>query len=88
MDLFGALEAGGTKMVLAVLDSHGTFLEKTTLPTRTPEETMPVMTDFFRGFPIRSLGIGCFGPLDLNPRSEFRSAWIPTSTPPPWRNPS
>ncbi len=69
MDLFGALEAGGTKMVLAVLDSHGTLLEKTTLPTRTPEETMPAMTDFFRGFPIRSLGIGCFGPLDLNPAS-------------------
>ncbi len=69
MGLYGALEAGGTKMVLAVLNDRGEVLERVSLPTRTPEETMPEMTEWFRKFPITALGIGCFGPLDLNPAS-------------------
>ena len=69
MRVYGALEAGGTKMVLAVMDEHGTIREQTSVPTRTPNETMPEMVDFFRKYPIRALGIGCFGPLDLNPVS-------------------
>ena len=85
MNLYGALEAGGTKMVLAVADEKGKLLERVSIPTRTPEETMPEMTAFFRRTPIRALGIGCFGPLDLNPDSPaFGSI---TATPKlPWRN--
>ena len=66
---FGALEAGGTKMVLSYLDENGTMLERLSLPTRTPETTMPEMIRFFQEHPIDALGIGCFGPLDLNPAS-------------------
>ena len=84
MELYGALEAGGTKMVLAVIDGEGNTRERMTLPTRTPEETMPEMAAFFRQHPVCALGIGCFGPLDLNPASSsFGSI---TSTPKlPWR---
>lgn len=66
---FGALEAGGTKMVLSYLDENGTMLERLSLPTRTPETTMPEMIRFFQEHSIDALGIGCFGPLDLNPAS-------------------
>lgn len=66
---FGALEAGGTKMVLSLLDENGTMLERCSIPTETPEITMPAMIDFFRTHPVDALGIGCFGPLDLNPAS-------------------
>ena len=69
MKLYGALEAGGTKMVLAVLDSCGNEISRTTLPTLTPQETLPAMIAFFREHPLCGLGIGCFGPLDLNPAS-------------------
>ncbi len=31
---------------------------------------MPEMLAFFRAYPIVALGIGCFGPLDLNPASS------------------
>lgn len=67
MSLFGALEAGGTKMVLSVLDDNGEILERCSIPTRTPEETMPEMIAFFRQHPVDALGIACFGPVDLNP---------------------
>ena len=69
MSCYGALEAGGTKMVLSVLDEAGTILERVSMPTGTPEDTMPGMIAFFREHPVKALGIGCFGPLDLNPQS-------------------
>ena len=69
MKLYGALEAGGTKMVCAIGDENGNILERISIPTRTPAETMGPMIDFFRGKGIRALGIGCFGPVDLNKNS-------------------
>ena len=69
MTCYGALEAGGTKMVLSVLDEAGEILERVSMPTGAPEDTMPGMIAFFREHPVKALGIGCFGPLDLNPDS-------------------
>ena len=66
MKYYGALEAGGTKMVLAVMDESGKTLQHASIPTRTPDETMPEMTDFFSKAGISALGIGGFGPLNLN----------------------
>lgn len=83
--LFGALEAGGTKMVMSILDGNGTMLERVSIPTRTPEGTMPEMIDFFKAHHICALGIGCFGPLDLNPASPTYGSI--TATPKlAWRN--
>ena len=69
MRKIGALEAGGTKMVLAIYQEDGTELERITLPTETPEVTMPKMIAFFREHNIDALGVGTFGPVDLNPAS-------------------
>ena len=66
---FGALEAGGTKMVLAVTDENMNFLCRESIPTGTPADTMPKLIGFFQAHPVDALGIGCFGPLDLNPAS-------------------
>lgn len=68
--VFGAIEAGGTKMVCALVSEQGEVLERTTIPTRIPEETIPEMIDYFKGKDITALGIGCFGPLDLNRASD------------------
>ena len=85
MRKIGALEAGGTKMVLAIYDENGTELERLTLPSETPEVTMPRMIAFFREHEIDALGVGSFGPLDLNPASPTYG-YI-TSTPKlAWRN--
>ncbi len=81
----GALEAGGTKMVLGIFDEEGRLLEKTRMPTRSPDKTMPDMIAFFQENQIERLGIGCFGPLDL--REDSPDYGNITSTPKAdWRN--
>ncbi len=70
MNVYGALEAGGTKMVLAAVNEDGKILDRISLPTRTPDETLPEMIGYFREKKVSALGIGCFGPLDLNAESE------------------
>lgn len=67
--LLGALEAGGTKMVCAVGDELGNIENTLTLPTENPTATMDAMIAYFKQYPIKALGIGSFGPLDLNKKS-------------------
>ena len=81
----GGIEAGGTKMVCAVGDEKGELFERVTIPTRQPEETFEEMIRYFSDKQIEALGIGCFGPVDLN-RSSATYGFI-TSTPKPgWEN--
>lgn len=75
----GALEAGGTKMVCAVGNETGKIFEQISLPTKTPEETIPAMIDYFRKANVEALGIGCFGPIDPD-KSSATYGYI-TSTP-------
>ena len=84
MKYYGALEAGGTKMVMAVMDAEGNPVAESTIPTRTPEETMPEMMAFFSAHPISALGIGGFGPLNLDSRSD-RYGWIMETPKTAWR---
>lgn len=67
MRKIGAVEAGGTKMVLGIYSDGGELLEKRTIPTRTPAETLPAMKAFLDQHDIASLGIASFGPLSLDP---------------------
>lgn len=77
--IYGALEAGGTKMVCAIGDEKGTIMERVSFPTETPEITLPKLIDYFKDKHIEALGIGCFGPIDLNRNSK--SYGCITSTP-------
>lgn len=63
--LFGALEAGGTKMVCAIGDESGKILEQVSIPTRTPKETIPDIVNYFKDKGVAALGIGAFGPIDV-----------------------
>lgn len=83
--LFGALEAGGTKMVCAIGNELGEILERVSIPTETPEITMPKLEEFFSGKGIKALGIGCFGPIDLN-RSSKTYGYITTTPKLPWKH--
>ncbi len=68
--LFGALEAGGTKMVLAIGNENGEILEQVSIPTETPSVTIPKIIDYFKGKEITALGIASFGPIDLDKKSK------------------
>lgn len=81
----GALEAGGTKMVCAVGNELGEIEKRISLPTRTPETTLPEIKAFFQENSIEALGIGCFGPIDLNRRSKTYG-YITTTPKLEWQN--
>ena len=80
---FGTLEAGGTKMVLSVGNERNELLEQASMPTEDPGKTIPAMIDWFRDKDIVSLGIGTFGPVDLDPSSETYG-WITKTPKPGW----
>lgn len=79
----GALEAGGTKMVCAVGNENGEILDRISIPTETPEITVPAMIQYFQEKEVEALGIGCFGPIDLN-RSSKTYGHITTTPKLPW----
>lgn len=85
MKYYGSLEAGGTKMVCAIGDEQGNILERVSIPTLAPENTMPAILDFFKGKNISALGIGCFGPVDLDKKSPTYGC-ITTTPKLAWRN--
>jgi fructokinase len=72
----GAVELGGTKTVALVAKDKDHIVAKKVIPTLSPEQTVQDLADFFHlvqekyNIAIDSIGIGSFGPLDLNPDSE------------------
>lgn len=83
--ILGALEAGGTKMVCAIGNENGEIMEQVSIPTETPEITIPKLLDFFVGKGIEALGIGCFGPIDVN-RDSATYGYITTTPKLAWQN--
>lgn len=66
-------------------ENQVTITERVTIPTEKPKITLPRMAAFFEGKGISSLGIGCFGPVDLH-RASPTYGYI-TSTPKlEWQN--
>lgn len=83
--MLGAIEAGGTKFVCAVGTEDGKLIERIQVDTETPEITMPKVIEFFQKHPITALGIGSFGPIDIEKTSATYGNI--TSTPKPgWGN--
>ena len=69
MKFYGAIEAGGTKFVCAVSDEQLNLIECIKFSTTTPDETLNLVFDFFDSYNLISVGIGAFGPIDINPKS-------------------
>lgn len=75
MELYGGIEAGGTKFVCSVASGPDEILDEVRFPTTTPEETIQKSIRYFKEFQKKSkrqlsaIGIGSFGPIDLNKMS-------------------
>lgn len=81
---YGAIEAGGTRWVCAVVDEGGEVRARRVLPTTVPDETLAAAIAFFReGEPPVAVGVGAFGPLDLRPGSPTYG-FITTTPKPGW----
>ena len=82
---YGCLEAGGTKMICAVCEENGKIIEQVSIPTLSPEETIPKIIDYFKAKDIVALGVACFGPIDLH--KDSKTYGYITSTPKlKWQN--
>ncbi|MEW5986625.1 MAG: ROK family protein [Chloroflexota bacterium] len=83
--VFGGVEAGGTKFVCAVGAGPDDVRAEVRFPTTTPEETLGRAVAFFQEqqerWPLAAIGIGSFGPVDLDPRSATYGSI--TATPKP-----
>lgn len=66
MSLFGAVEAGGTKFVVAVGDDPSQPRDIQRIPTAaSPHETMALVISYFRRqAPLNAIGVASFGPID------------------------
>ena len=86
MALIGAIEAGGTKFVLALADSDGSIIDRGRIDTGPPGKTFARVKAWFeeaaqRHGRIAAFGVGSFGPIDIDPASP---GWgIFTTTPKP-----
>ena len=82
---YGAIEAGGTKFVCAVSDENLNVLKRVKIPTTVPAETMSEVFKFFEENPCDAIGIGSFGPIDVN-RNSDTYRYITTTPKVGWEN--
>ena len=85
--VYGAIEAGGTKFVCAVGTGPDDIRAITRFPTTSPEETLGQAIAFFREQPepVAAIGIGSFGPVDPRPGSPT-FGYVTTTPKPHWSN--
>ncbi len=65
-----AIEAGGTKFVCGIINEVGDVLDRVSIPTTNPEETMEKVITYFKDKEFQCMGVGSFGPVDLDKKSS------------------
>jgi fructokinase len=90
-EYFGGIEAGGTKFVCVIATDPENILAETRFPTESPDKTISKAINFFEkkstelNIQLKSLGIGCFGPINLDNKSP-EYGFITTTPKPGWQN--
>lgn len=83
---WGGIEAGGTKVICALGNGPSEVHHQTRIATTTPAETIAEIIKFFQAHDLpKALGIGSFGPVDLNPQSPTYGHLLKTPKP-GWQN--
>ncbi len=89
MNLYAGIEAGGTKFVCAVGSGPQDIQAEARFSTTDPAETIGRAIDFIRQqareHPLAAIGVGSFGPVDLDPASPTYG-YITTTPKPGWAN--
>jgi fructokinase len=82
--LYGGVETGGTWCVCAVGSAPDSIIARTRLPTTDPQQTLAQIVEFFRQHPqTAAIGVGSFGPADVNPHSAHWGE-VTTTPKPGW----
>ncbi|HEY5431454.1 MAG TPA: ROK family protein [Solirubrobacteraceae bacterium] len=83
-EIYGAVETGGTWIVCALGTGPGETVAEETFRTAGPRETLDRIAGFFEAHPRpAAIGVGAFGPIDLDPSSP---TWgqVTTTPKPGW----
>ena len=82
--VFGGIDAGGESFKCGIADPEGKLIAKSKVPTSTPLKTIQGCVDFLLNAEkrlrskIAALGIGSFGQLDVNPKSDIYGTILET----------
>lgn len=79
----GAIEAGGTKFVCGIGNDEGVIEERVSFPTEQPERTMENVITYFQDKQVEAIGIGTFGPINIDPASS-EYGYVTTTPKPGW----
>jgi fructokinase len=86
MQLYGGIEAGGTKFICTVAETPTAEpVETISIPTTTPAETIGQALEFFKRYSLKGLGVASFGPVDLH-LSSATYGYITATPKPGWRD--
>lgn len=83
--LYGSIEAGGTKFIVAVAGEDDQVIAQERVKTEDPQTTVANCVKFFKQYDLAGLGIGTFGPIDINPNSPT-FGYIKKTPKPGWSN--
>lgn len=83
------IELGGTKCIASLASADGTILRRQTLPTLAPEQTLPPLAALLAQWrsegPLAAIGVGSFGPVELDPAAP-NHGHITSTSKPGWRD--
>jgi fructokinase len=79
--VLAGVELGGTKCICILGTGPGDVRERIQIPTRTPALTLPAIAEILADWTYAAIGIGTFGPVDLDPVSAHYGSI--TNTPKP-----
>jgi fructokinase len=86
MARYGGVETGGTWCVCAIGSGPDRIDRQEQFPTGGAEQTLERIVEFFRAGPAcEAIGIGSFGPADLDPRSPTWG-YVTTTPKPGWQH--
>lgn len=85
--IYGGIEGGGTKFNCMVGSGPDNIIAEARFPTTTPAETIGQVCEFFEPYvhQLQGLGLGSFGPFDVDPTSPTYG-YITTTPKPHWGN--
>lgn len=82
---YGSIELGGTKIRSAIFDDDGNLKDEDRIKTSNPNENMKKVVEFFSKYKIKSIGIGAFGPIDVD-KNSYTYGYILATPKKLWRN--
>lgn len=66
--LYAGIELGGTKVVCLLARGINDIVDSMRIPTTTPDETLGRVSEFIRRHgPVAGIGVGSFGPINVDP---------------------